>query len=235
MILLIITRKMEYRRIGLYGISSTGKTTVAKLIEQIHPQYKFIDGSDVFNKVCPGGLSAFKELSFDDKNKYRHLAIDYLTELQKTIKQHFIIAGHYSFITKNNNFEIAWTKADEEFYTDIFVFEDIPTKIYQRNIQRGLNYSIEQIKKWQEFEVSQIAKLHNQKIFLKKEVTIKKSALFILKEINKTLILNNLSTESTGTILPRKLITPKTRSSLSGIFTIVALVSTSVTSCEAMA
>lgn len=184
---------MEYKRIGLYGISSTGKTTVAKLIGKIHPQYKFIDGSDVFNKVCSGGLSAFKKLSFENKTQYRHLAIEYLTKLQESLKQHFVIAGHYSFFSKNNNYEIAWTKADEKFYSDIFIFTDTAKNIFKRNSQRNINLSIEEINNWQKFEINNIKKLTNQNVFVINETVIKKMAFSVLEKINKNLILDELT------------------------------------------
>jgi len=196
---------MEYRRIGLYGISSTGKTTVAKLVEKLHPQYKFIDGSDVFNEVCPGGLTTFKNLSFDEKTKYRILAIEYLLELQSKINKHLVIAGHYSFICKKGDFEIAWTKADDHFYTDIFLFSDTPESIYSRNKLRNINYSLEQITVWQEFEINSIKNLSNQNIYINSQNSINDTAIFVLKSINKSIALkvieNIINSESYQTYL----------------------------------
>jgi len=111
---------MKLRRIGLYGINCTGKTTVAKKISELHPNYEFIDGSDIINKVCPGGLSEFKKLNTFEKYNVRETAINYLKNYQNKIKKHLVIAGHYSFLQDDNTFEIALTRADVQFYTDIF-------------------------------------------------------------------------------------------------------------------
>ena len=61
----------NFKRIGLYGISSTGKTTIAKHIEDSYPNFKYIDGSAVIDNICPGGITKFKELSATNKTKYR--------------------------------------------------------------------------------------------------------------------------------------------------------------------
>ena len=169
---------MEYRRIGIYGVSCTGKTVTAKLIEKINPNYKFIDGSSIIDEVCPGGLANFKSLSYEEKNNYRKAAIDYILLLQKKIKKHFVIAGHYSFLLKNHDFEVAWTKRDEDFYTDIFLLSSSPKEINDRLIYQGkCSYKLDEIQNWMDFEESGIDLLSLQNVYKVKIDGIRNKAL----------------------------------------------------------
>ena len=126
----------EFRRIGLYGVSSTGKTTIAKYIEDSFINFKYIDGSEVINRVCPGGISKFKKLSNINKVIYREKAVNYLKSYQAKIQKNLIIAGHYSFLQSNGTIEKVWTVADDNFYTDIIHIKDEPSNIYNRCIIR---------------------------------------------------------------------------------------------------
>ena len=183
-------KNCKYRRIGIYGISCTGKTTLAKQMEKLNPyQYKFMDGSSVINDVCEGGLAAFKKLPAEHKYQCRKAAIRYLEQLQKKEQKHLIIAGHYSFFS-NDNFEIAWTDADENFYTDIIIINDDIDTVYQRCINLGKKYSKTDLKKWNHFENSKLANLQKE-IYRVKSNKVIDRAFEILEEMNKRIILDD--------------------------------------------
>lgn len=159
-------------RIGIYSISGVGKST---LIQSLNERYSdivsCIDGSSVIDAVVPEGLSFFKKLSIDEKYDVREKAVGFLQEQFQRDSKHMVIAGHYSFLT-NDGYDIAWTKADSDFY-DVIIFLDAEASVVYERCQldnnRQRNYSLDQIKAWRDFEYSrlkELCKLENRPFYV---------------------------------------------------------------------
>ena len=154
------------KRIGLYGVSSTGKTTIAKHIEALFLRFKCIDGSAVIDKICPGGISEFKKLDKISKNKYREKGVAYIRDYQSKIHKNIIVTGHYSFLLSDGTIEKVWTEADNDFYTDIIHIKDEPANIYSRCILRKKTcISLKLVRKWVEYEENAINSLIKQDVY----------------------------------------------------------------------
>lgn len=158
---------MGLGRIGIYGISSTGKSTISKGIEESLYNFKSIDGSDIINKVCPGGLKEFKELDAKSQVKYRKDAILFLEEYQNETQQNLVISGHYSFLNSDGAIENVWNEADENFYTDIIYIKDQSLSIYDRFVSKNKTLiNIETIDKWLMHEEIKISSLTRQTVHI---------------------------------------------------------------------
>jgi len=181
---------MNYKRVGLYGVSSTGKTTIAKRIEDLYPSFKYIDGSVVIGNVCPGGILNFKKLDTKHKTIYREKAIRFLKQYQIKVQKNLIIAGHYSFMQSDGTIENVWTVEDDDFYTDIIYVKDEPNNVYDRCVLRGkICISPKFTKKWIDYELTSIESLIKQDIY-KIESNSLDGKLEKIKEIINKLILN---------------------------------------------
>lgn len=148
--------------IGIYGISGAGKTLFTKEIEGVCPLFNMIDGSVYMNEVIPGGLNAFKKMKYQDKYCYRMKVIKEIDKRYRDLKFDTIVTGHYAFMNTNNEFEIAWTKAEEEVYDVIFYLRKEAKVIYEqrkhdKEKQRS-NLNISQLEYWDNYEISNLEK-----------------------------------------------------------------------------
>ncbi|WP_252180117.1 ATP-binding protein [Endozoicomonas sp. 4G] len=141
-------------RIGIYGVSGVGKTTLTQRLEKYSHSVQVIDGSRVIDAVSEGGLAVFKRKSLQEKAKDRFRAIDYFQSVFVKAEKHLVIAGHYSFL-KVDGFEDAWTDADADFYDVIFFLHKSPEAILlqcQSDVSRNRDFTLQQIEQWQVYE-----------------------------------------------------------------------------------
>lgn len=155
----------EKLRIGVYGVSGVGKSTLISHFQK-YPNSTFtIDGSDIIDKITEGGLSQFKKLSNDGKLEIRTLASKKLFELFLEHDKHLVVAGHFCFFT-NNEFEIVWTEADSVFYEVIFYLHKPAEIILQQQCSdssRKRTYSEIDLYRWQEFEYERLVSVCREK------------------------------------------------------------------------
>ena len=144
------------KRIGLYGVSGTGKTTVIKKIIKLMPNLVWLEGAKLVADAADLTLVEFKNLSDKEKYFFRERAIDKAFEIQSKEKKHMIIDAHFAFAKGDGTFENVVTEKDISFYTDC-VYLKLPPKTVlaqQRNDKtRQRNYSLETISNWIEFEL----------------------------------------------------------------------------------
>lgn len=147
-------------KIGLYGISGVGKTTLLSSFVSSNA-ITTIEGSTAIDKVTHGGLDVFKNLSAAEKTILREKAIHYLQEVHRNNKRHTIVGGHYSF-PSTEGFNTVWSHADAKFYDIIFYLHKPAHFILNQQVldkSRIRNNTIEQITNWQFFEISEFSRV----------------------------------------------------------------------------
>lgn len=157
-------------RFALYGLPCAGKTTIFEglTIPVVH-------GSTKLNRMASG---RFSDLPYTEKNTLR---IKYAEQL-KARADSFISDGHYSFLD-----DVAFTDADGELY-DVFIYLCREPEIISERLKssdknrRFAGLSIEQIRKWQDFEIKSLrAECHkrNKDFYVVKDITSEELQAFI--------------------------------------------------------
>lgn len=191
--------------IGIYGISGSGKTTLIKNLCDQSSNFQIFEGSKIMEKILNDDISKFKFLNDIQKYKIREEVISIIKK-QSVINKHNIIDGHYSFIKEYDNFEIAITKTDLEFFTHIF-YLDIKDEIIKNqqvnDRSKKRNFSLEQIKQWKEFEKIELQKLcknNNIDFHILTTNNLNKNIDYIREIINKKNLLNDLKQYTNNSI-----------------------------------
>lgn len=144
------------KRIGVYGISGAGKTTILEKVSKLTSNLKWLEGSKLILDVAGLELDKFKKLSEFKKYFYREKAINKAFEIQNREKINIIIDGHLAFPKGETGFENVMTKRDVIFYTD-YIYLNLPPEIIFQRIQsdslRKQNYSIKTLSNWAKFEL----------------------------------------------------------------------------------
>lgn len=123
-----------------------GKSTLMDKITDA----KVINGSQELRRICGG---SFSELSEEEKHQVRIKYTEYINELKDEV---IVSDGHYSFMEN-----VAFTEADGDLY-DIFIYLYCsPETLKERYVLSEKNAkfsdeSIESIRQWQEFEISNL-------------------------------------------------------------------------------
>lgn len=201
----------EKLRIGVYGVSGVGKSTLISQFKKYPISTFATDGSDIIDKITEGGLSEFKKSTNDAKFKIRTQASKKLFELFQENDKHLLVAGHFCFLT-NNDFEIVWTESDSRFYEIIFYLHKPAQFIWQQQYSdssRKRTFSENDLDQWQEFEYEKLVSICKEnKIRLEKldgtlpiieleksmikiisDETIQKAGRNIISEKNKNVML----------------------------------------------
>lgn len=147
------------KRIGLYGVSGTGKTTILKEVSKLTTNVIWLEGSQLVINAAGLTLEQFKKLSDKDKYYYREKAIDNAFEIQTKERKHIIIDGHLVFVKGECEFENVMTEKDKIFYTD-YIYLNLPTEIIwqrqQNDRNKKRNYSAKTISNWVAYELQEL-------------------------------------------------------------------------------
>ncbi|HRI33064.1 MAG TPA: ATP-binding protein [Saprospiraceae bacterium] len=147
------------KRIGLYGVSGTGKTTILKRLMQLTSSVIWLEGASLVLDAAKLTLDEFKRLPEIEKYHFREMAILNALEIQRSQKQHIIIDGHLAFAKGENEFENVMTEKDKEFYTDFIYLKLSAGTVLERqrsDFVKKRDFSLDTIIKWTEFELSEL-------------------------------------------------------------------------------
>ena len=153
------------KRIGLYGVSGIGKSTILKELVLKHPDLLWLEGAKLLLETANIDLITFKKSDDLEKMRYRENAIKQAFKIQAEEKRDVIIDGHFSFPDDANSFKSVFTSMDNAFYKDIIYLQLPPEVILKRQLSdftRKRNHSIEQIKAWVEYEIQFVNELANK-------------------------------------------------------------------------
>lgn len=133
-------------RIAVYGLPSSGKTTLMKGISSA----KIINGRQVLECLSDG---KFSFLSEEEKRRIRELYTKYLAELDDDV---IVSDGHYSFMDN-----IVFTPNDGDIYDVIFYLYCSPSELKRRfdiseKNQKYSSLSVEAVTQWQSFEIESL-------------------------------------------------------------------------------
>jgi adenylate kinase len=153
------------KRIGLYGVSGTGKTTILKEVSKLTSNVIWLEGSQLVINAAGLTLEQFKKLSDTEKYFYREKAIEKAFEIQTKEGKHLIIDGHLVFAKGESEFENVMTEKDKAFYTD-YIYLNFPTETIlqrqQNDTDKKRKYSAKTISNWVSFELQELKQFCNK-------------------------------------------------------------------------
>jgi uracil phosphoribosyltransferase/adenylate kinase/phosphoserine phosphatase len=152
--------------VGIYGIQGCGKTTLLNQLKESLDQehFSFYDGSQKIANLVTGGLEAFKQLPEQKKVDWRQLAISTIGKESSDSGKVAIVAGHFMLWSEEKEaVENVYTKTDLNVFTHI-LYLDVPAeKVYEQRLRdserRRPFISVDNLKKWQEDEKTQLRRL----------------------------------------------------------------------------
>lgn len=151
--------KINLKRIGLYGISGVGKTTLLKEITGRTDQIVWFEGAKLVLEAAGLSLDSFKKLSEKEKYVFREKAIDIAFARQLQVQKSIIIDGHLAFATGECQYENIMTENDKSFYTQFIYLELDPEIVMQRqqnDLTKKRVYSRDTIANWIAFEKQEL-------------------------------------------------------------------------------
>lgn len=181
----------KFKRIGLYGVSGTGKTTILKEVVKKVNKVIWLEGSKLISEAADMSLDEFKKLPFNEKYFFREKAIERAWEIQKEKKQHIIIDGHLLFAKGESEFENVMTEKDADFYTE-YIYLKLPAQVVMERIQndkkRNRDYSLTTIYRWAEAELKQLSAFCSERnipLTVLSTEDLRESVNFLCDYINK--------------------------------------------------
>lgn len=148
-------------RIGVYGVSRSGKSYLINKVQENIP-IKSINGSKRLSEIAGVAIEDFKKLHENEKEFCRHQLINQLRE--EFPKEDLIIDGHYCFLSSNRDkYDVVFTDNDLSFY-DTFIYLDTPAEtILERfrnsqGFRKDLTITKEEIENWKAFEIRELKK-----------------------------------------------------------------------------
>jgi adenylate kinase len=182
----------NYKRIGFYGVSGVGKTTILKEISQLTSNTVWLEGAKLVLDAAKLSLEDFKKVSETEKYHFREVAINQAFEVQKEQDKHIIIDGHLAFAKGENQFENVMTENDMRFYTDFIYLKLAPETILERQLKdsaKKRDYSVKTISNWIDFELTEleiVCKNRNINLHLIESENNQICIDFIIKILNRT-------------------------------------------------
>lgn len=152
----------KMKRIGLYGVSGIGKTTIMKEVIRQSLNVTWLEGAQLVIKAAGLTLGDFKKQTDENKYLFREKAIDAAFEVQRKEKKHIIIDGHLILIKGKNSFENVMTHKDVMFYTDYIYLTLQPDQIlnrHQNDRNKKRDYCADTLLKWMELELGTLKNL----------------------------------------------------------------------------
>ena len=147
------------KRIGFYGVSGVGKTTILKEAAAHSSELVWLEGSRLILHVAGLPLEEFKRLDELAKYDLRERAIHRALEIQNQEQRHVIIDGHMVFATGEGEFHNVMTAADADFYTD-YIYLNLPASIVlkrqQHDQKHRREFSEDTIAAWMAAELKAI-------------------------------------------------------------------------------
>jgi adenylate kinase len=179
------------KRIGLYGVSGTGKTTILKEVIKLTSNVIWLEGSQLIINAAGMTLEQFKKLNDKEKYFFREKAIDAAFEIQSKENKNIIIDGHLVFAKGENEFENVMTEKDKTFYTD-YIYLNLQTEIILQRQQNDNNkkriHSANTISNWVTFELQELKQFchdHNLNLSILQSIDKKECVEFICNYVKK--------------------------------------------------
>ena len=155
--------------VGIYGLPGSGKSFLLNQLKQKFGQkpFAFYEGSEMIERVVPGGLKQFQKTHDLAKYNSRRQAIATIEQHCKDYGKVGVVTGHFMFWPEElRPGELAWTEKDAEIFTHI-LYLDVPAEeIVQRcqlDTGRGRRaFSSNHIYKWQQEEQIQLRHICRQ-------------------------------------------------------------------------
>ncbi|KAK2040088.1 uracil phosphoribosyltransferase [Colletotrichum somersetense] len=153
--------------VGLYGVPGCGKSFLLSQLKSKlnHEHFQFLEGSDVIDRVVPGGVNVFKRSDDQMKLHWRQLAIDAIAKECTQAGRVGIVTGHFLFWPQvgSTTYEAVCTDHDLRVYTHI-LYLDVPADVV---VERSRDDTArcrrplpaDHIRKWQRTEKTQLSRL----------------------------------------------------------------------------
>ncbi|RMZ77001.1 hypothetical protein DV738_g4579, partial [Chaetothyriales sp. CBS 135597] len=114
-------KKKKVTIIGIYGVAGAGKSHVLRELKGIlgSDHFAFFEGSEVIDRLVPGGLETFKQLPEREKVSFREHAISSIAADCINDGKVGVVAGHYLFWSEDDAVTVVCTERDLATYTHI--------------------------------------------------------------------------------------------------------------------
>jgi hypothetical protein len=152
-------------KIGLYGVSRSGKNYLIDKMAERTKDIQYISGSTTLKELALLHFhSEFRDLTDSQKTFCRFEFTKRVVEEEKN-GRHIIVDGHYSFPKIGyRSYDIVFTEADKSLY-DIFIYLNTPSDRIVANANLGGTdrentlYDIVTIDDWKTFEMTELRKV----------------------------------------------------------------------------
>lgn len=152
-------------KIGLYGVSRSGKNYLIDRMAERTSDIQYVSGSVTLKKLARLHFqSEFRNLTDSQKMFCRFEFTKLIVEEEKN-GQHIVVDGHYSFPKiGDDGYDIVFTEADKSVY-DIFIYLNTPSDRIAANTKLGgmgrenSLYDVAAIDEWKAFEMTELRKI----------------------------------------------------------------------------